>query len=290
MTAGLSLAQDAAFPQAAPLQPGVIVSCGYIGGDAEHVWTAADWATWGTRYRVPTWVRSDPDITSPFADAAACAAALEAIGAPRPYFTAPYGSSSSLFDNPVCAGYWVADPDGNPSLAGQPGGTIAKQFEGGNGFDLSVIDQAVAVWDTQAGTGPTLVMLDLETAEAPAWVAAFAIALAATEDDTMIATGQYSDGRMIIALTGTDGNVYVTEQQTPGGGWTGMQGGSGLAQAGAGPVPAALAGGVTVALELVADVPSVFIQSASPAASGNGDVFTSWESPPGTWAPWTQIT
>jgi hypothetical protein len=169
----LSLVQDAAFPTGAALQPGVIVSAGYIGGDAIHVWTATDWAHWGTRYRVPIWVRSDPQNVDPTTDGQACLAALQAVGAPPPYLVLPYGSSSTIFQNPQVDGYWVAFYDGIPELTGAPG-EVAKQFQNTPTYDLSVIDQAVPTWDTHTGRGPTAVMLDLETAVDPPWVTTFA--------------------------------------------------------------------------------------------------------------------
>jgi hypothetical protein len=172
MTA-LSLVQDAAYPQGAALQSGVIVSAGYIGGDALNVWDAADWAYWGTTYRVPIWVRSDPASVDPTADGEACLAALQALGAPAPYLVLPYGSSSTLFSNPAIDGYWVALYDGVPELTGAAG-EVAKQYLSAATYDLSVIDQSVPTWNIQAGTGPTAVMLDLETAVDPTWVTQFA--------------------------------------------------------------------------------------------------------------------
>lgn len=98
----------------------------------------------------------------------------------------------------------------------------------------------------------------------------------------MIATAAYSNGRMIVALTATDNNVYVTEQSSPNSSWTGL----GRPVGGGSPVRGALA----VSIEMVADTPSLFVQSANPASSGNGDVFTSWKLPNGAWSSWTKIT
>lgn len=172
----LSLVQDAAEPVGVPLQPGVIVTAGYIGGDAYHVWTASDWAVWPTRYRVPIWVRSDPSSVDPTSDANACVAALQALGAPAPYLVLPYGSLSSLFSNPQCDGYWPADWTGIPQLNSNPG-VVATQYLSNSTYDLSVIDQSIPTWDAQQGTGPTAVMLDLETAVDASWVTTFAAVL-----------------------------------------------------------------------------------------------------------------
>jgi hypothetical protein len=171
----LSLVQDAAYPQGAALQPGVIVSAGYIGGDALNVWDAADWAYWGTTYCVPIWVRSDPTSVDPTADGQACLAALQALGAPAPYLVLPYGSTSTLFQNPQVDGYWPAYYQ-TPPVAElyDAAGVVATQYESTDSYDLSVILQSVPTWNTQAGTGPTAVMLDLETAVDPTWVTQFA--------------------------------------------------------------------------------------------------------------------
>ena len=100
---------------------------------------------------------------------------------------------------------------------------------------------------------------------------------------TVIATGSYPDGRMLIALTATDNNVYVTEQAAVAGTWSGTGG-----RMVGGPIP--VPGPVSVSLMFRGDTPSLFIQSANPPGSGNGDVFTSWRQADRTWAPWTRIS
>lgn len=97
----------------------------------------------------------------------------------------------------------------------------------------------------------------------------------------VLATGTYPDGRMIVALTGTDGNVYVTKQSAPGGAWAFSATPCG------GAVPVSVA---SLEIVFVSGVPSLFIQ-ADPA-KGNGDVYTSWEEQVQdgyTWASWSQI-
>lgn len=103
-----------------------------------------------------------------------------------------------------------------------------------------------------------------------------------TQEMHMLASGQYSSGAMIVVLSGTDNKVYVTEQPAKAAGF----GGIGAAVPGTLP----FTGPVQVALEIVSDEPSVFVQSADPPSSGNGDVFTSWKNPDGTWATWAKIT
>lgn len=95
-------------------------------------------------------------------------------------------------------------------------------------------------------------------------------------------SGQYSSGAMIVVLSATNNQVFVTEQAVKGGAFSGM----GAAIPGSLP----FTGPVQVALEIVADEPSIFVQSADPPSSGNGDVFTSWKNTDGTWATWTKIT
>jgi hypothetical protein len=121
---------------------------------------------------------------------------------------------------------------------------------------------------------------DLSVVLDPSWPAV--LANPPSEED-VLATGSYPDGRMIVAYTGTDDNVYVTEQATPGSSW-----------AATGPIDSsggvAVAGGLTVSLLITGGVPSLFIQSADPPSSGNGDVYTSWKQPDGTWTNWVKIS
>jgi hypothetical protein len=180
-----SYVQDAAYPAQTSVKPGVIVTAGYIGGDADHVWDASDWAAWGTRYRVPIWARSNPSTVDPTEDANACVAALTALGAPAPYLVLPYGSTDFLFQNPAIDGYWAAAP----GSAGLYAGTVATQYYQGTAYDLSEILQSIPTWDTQQGTGPTAVMLDLEEAVDAAWVTTFAgVVKAAGLDTGMLVT------------------------------------------------------------------------------------------------------
>jgi hypothetical protein len=205
-TPALSLCQDAAYPAGTP-QPGVIVTAGYIGGDALNVWTSADWAQWGTRYRVPIWVRSDPTSVDPTADGDACVAALTALGAPAPYLVLPYGSTSTLFQNPQIDGYWPA-AYGAAELWNAPG-VVATQYLAAATYDLSVILQSVPTWDTQQGTGPTAVMLDLETAVDAAWVTTFAGVVKAAGLDTGMVVTTVNGVFEGWPATSTDGTTWT---------------------------------------------------------------------------------
>jgi hypothetical protein len=123
---------DAAF--AGNIPPGFDIAAGYYGGQAAyHVWPPADWARF-PGYRLPIWVPGTPG-NGP-ADGVAAAAALRKLGVPagcisvldmeartdveyvanfHAQFTVAgyklwvYGSRSTVFVNPPCNGYWVAD-------------------------------------------------------------------------------------------------------------------------------------------------------------------------------------
>jgi len=86
-----------------------------------------------------------------------------------------------------------------------------------------------------------------------------------------------SDGRLGVALVATDGNVYVTEQTTPGSAWSGIAGHQPP------PVPAPVA-----SLDVDPATVSLFIQPDP--SKGTWDVWTTWRNPDGTWADWTPIT
>jgi hypothetical protein len=208
-TPALSLCQDAETPTGAP-QPGVIVTAGYAGGDAAHVWTSADWAQWGTRYRVPIWVRSDPSSVDPTADGNACVAALTALGAPAPYLVLPYGSTSTLFQNPQIDGYWPASYQTPPvaELYSAPG-VVATQYLAAAAYDLSLILQSIPTWDTQQDTGPTAVMLDLETAVDAAWVTTFGGVVKAAGLDTGMVVTTVNGVFTGLPVTSPDGTTWT---------------------------------------------------------------------------------
>jgi hypothetical protein len=122
----------------------------YFGGDALHVWPKADVDRVAHLHRLPIWVRSNPvDRAQGVQDGHNALAALHALGVPAHhgiavaldletatcpdyvdgfnsvmewagFGTMPYGSLDSIFGNPVCAGYWTADPNGVPHITDHP--------------------------------------------------------------------------------------------------------------------------------------------------------------------------
>ena len=166
---------DAAWPPAPP--PATDGVCGYIGGDTPHVWTAGDWRSQTARYRLPIWVRSNPQAVNPTADAAACAAALRAIGAPKDTLVAldsetaidagwtqlfvdvlnveswpviDYGSQSTVFGNDNPDGYyWGADWTSVPHLHS---GDQMTQYADFGSIDKSLAEASLPFWDTHGGT------------------------------------------------------------------------------------------------------------------------------------------
>lgn len=125
---------DAAFPPSRAPE-GFEVAAGYIGGDTPHVWTKAEWARFSSLAKLPIFVHADKsDATT---DAWTALFKLYELRVPPHsrivldletridpayvttfyrivnffgYLVWPYGSTSTLFNNPPCNGYWVADP------------------------------------------------------------------------------------------------------------------------------------------------------------------------------------
>lgn len=173
---------DAATPPGRP--PQLEVVAGYIGGDTPHVWSDSEWAAQLAPYRLPIFVRSNPDSHDPHADAAAAVAWLRAHHVPAGcavaldlemavnrgyvstfdadmtaagYRTVKYGSLSTIFGNPRTAGgTWTADWTGSASLD-HVGDTVATQYASdtmlGTGYDLSVVADTLYLWDSH-GTQP----------------------------------------------------------------------------------------------------------------------------------------
>ena len=169
----MKTAYDASTPPESP--PEVDCVCIYIGGDTPHVWTDEEIAAQKARYRLPIWVRSNPQVANPLADAQATLGWLTAHGAPpgcsvmldletavavnyvteyadhlaeASYKTLPYGSSSTIFDNPKCDGYFIDEPGVEQA---DPRG-VGTQYAFDGDYDLSWIDDSVTLWDTQPGT------------------------------------------------------------------------------------------------------------------------------------------
>ena len=135
---------DAAY--ASNIPPGFSIAAGYYGGaGAYHVWPAADWGRF-PGFKLPIWVPP----TGPkdgLADGSAAVRALHALDVPGDSFTVVdmetmqdatyvsafaaaladgggwrtwvYGSVSTVFSNPPCNGYWVADYTTNVVLVDQ---------------------------------------------------------------------------------------------------------------------------------------------------------------------------
>lgn len=125
---------DAAF--AADIVPGFEIGAGYYGGPgAFHVWKPSDWARF-PGYRLPIWVAATGNKSGQV-DGQNALDALRAlkvppgsftvldmeimrdrtyvenfaaeVGGPGGYRVWVYGSRSTVFGNPPCNGYWVAD-------------------------------------------------------------------------------------------------------------------------------------------------------------------------------------
>ena len=163
---------------------GFDICCFYLGGMTPHPWTDAQIAAQQQRYRLPIWVY-DP-TRDPLDQAKAAVDRLVQIKAPRGItialdletriavaavnaiadfihgsggFTMPYGSTSTLFYNPVRSGYWVADPTGVSHQYEHPH-TRGTQWnwhgvaDTGQRIDESVFDDTLPLWDTKPTTTP----------------------------------------------------------------------------------------------------------------------------------------
>lgn len=171
--------KDSAFPtKAGPVTDIVLI---YAGGDTPHPWTTADIMGMPERYRFPTWVRSNPAGFSGFAEGALFAAwlashhvpshtavcldletavattyvnefnqAMRAIGHPL----IKYGSKGFIFKNPKTdGGTFVADPTGQSHMVAT-GDTVMTQYAFNGGFDLSLVEDSVPLWDTKPSPPP----------------------------------------------------------------------------------------------------------------------------------------
>lgn len=163
---------DAAYPPAHP--PAWPVVAGYLGGNTPHAWKAIEWDHQPARYRLPIWVRSNPQAVNDDADAAAAVKAAKALGVPHGctialdfetavngeyvrtfdrmmqaagYRVMLYGSASSVRHNPEpSGGYWSASWNHKPHM---DTGAAATQWTNGNAYDSSLISTSVPLWDTR---------------------------------------------------------------------------------------------------------------------------------------------
>lgn len=148
----------------------------YIGGDTPHVWTDAEIKAVPDRWRLPIWVRSNPNgSTEGTSEGREVVKWLESHHVPKGctvaldletaidngyvhafnsellsagYETLAYGSTSTLFQNSrPSAGYWAAEPGSGNGL---PAGLAAKQYEFDGGWDLSVVADSLVLWEPNA--------------------------------------------------------------------------------------------------------------------------------------------
>lgn len=152
--------------------------CFYIGGDAFRIWPIAEVEGRPERYRLPIWVRSNPQQVNPAEDAAACIAALMKYGVPTgtlvaldsetaidPAWTAvfvevvngasvmqgwpviDYGTQGDVFSNNNPDGYyWGADWTSVPHIHSGDGMT---QYLSLNNEDISLAQSTLPLWDTR---------------------------------------------------------------------------------------------------------------------------------------------
>jgi hypothetical protein len=142
-------------------------AAGYIGGDTPHVWTSAEWDRFRHLYKLPVYVRSN-DGTDPVTDAFAALEQLYRLGVPMGkglrvaldletrvapayvdgfhavlawagYRVWVYGSASTLFGNPACEGYWVADYAGKGPFMYSHSLVRATQWTAGKEYDSSLV-------------------------------------------------------------------------------------------------------------------------------------------------------
>lgn len=176
---------DAATPPVHPPQTDGVAF--YIGGDAAHVWTAAEIAAAPARYRLPIYVRSNPSESLAAPDVRAALAALHNIGAPKGCLVAwdtetaadprymtvvytmltaagykllDYGSQDNLFGNelPVGGYYWGADWTGEPHINA---GEIGTQYANDGEWDLSIFKSGLPFWDARPDNWTERIMQQL---------------------------------------------------------------------------------------------------------------------------------
>jgi len=172
---------DAAYPPAHP--PAWEAVAAYIGGNTPHVWTDAEWEAQPARYRLPIYVRSNPEDHVAATDARQAIAWLRTHNVPRgclllldletavdPQYvrafdadvlaagwkTCAYGSLSTIFHNPrPSGGYFVAHYTGTPHI--EPG-SVATQYADdrmlGTDYDASLVADTAPLWDTHATPTP----------------------------------------------------------------------------------------------------------------------------------------
>jgi hypothetical protein len=163
---------DAAHPPTS-MPDGYSVAAGYLGGNtpALHVWTDAEWEIFKGRKKLPIFIprmalnpvpanqTGEQDAVNVVAELQrlnvpvtnAVALDMETVANPE-YVNAfrnalsqggytflwVYGSADTVFGNPVCSGYWVADYTGQPFMYDHPD-VRATQFKAGAVIDSSTV-------------------------------------------------------------------------------------------------------------------------------------------------------
>jgi hypothetical protein len=171
---------DAISPNAGPAT--WEVAAGYIpGGDAFHGWTDSEWRSERARYRLPIFVRSNPnDAAQGHTEGLVTLAWCNRHAQPKGttvaldletainrayvnafsttvlnggYQTVAYGSLSSLYSNPKpSGGFWSAHWTGTPHIEQ---GSVATQYANPGAYDSSLILDTVPLWDTHAAPIPS---------------------------------------------------------------------------------------------------------------------------------------
>ncbi len=163
MPTNLNMFDASVPPLVAPA--GFQIAAGYIGGDTPHVWTAAEWERFKNLHRLPIYVRSNSG-TSGTADAFEALHRLYVLGVPHDkrmaldletriapayvhefndviqwadYRLWIYGSASTVFSNPPCNGYWVADYAGKGPFMYPHANVLATQWTDGPIYDSSLV-------------------------------------------------------------------------------------------------------------------------------------------------------
>jgi hypothetical protein len=166
---------DFAFPVSPPPVRTDIVLV-YVGGDTPHPMTDNEMHAQPARFRLPTWVRSNPSgAAQAQSDASQFISWLQSHNVPKDvtvlldleiavnatyvitfnnalaaagYKVMKYGSLDYIFKNPQThGGTFVADPTGKPHMV-TTGDTVATQYEFAGSYDLSEVLPSVPLWDT----------------------------------------------------------------------------------------------------------------------------------------------
>ena len=169
---------DEAFPPQVHAADILLV---YSGGDTPHTWTKTETLSQRARYRLPTYVRSNPQSVSASSDISNFLGWLKAVGCPQGstvcldletavdaayvnafnqgmtrdgYPVMKYGSKSSIWNNPkTSGGTFVADPTGSPHMS-TVGDTVATQYLFAGPYDLSLVKASVKLWDVHGSPSP----------------------------------------------------------------------------------------------------------------------------------------